>query len=203
MASQTPASEATPTPPEYATIDVTYSVTLPGRYEQDTDKEGKPRTKKDGSKIMRPVKLQIPVTVPQLTFDEWHGYWTWLDLDPEATFAHWINYQMKQKQESEKGTLRALVVKTAKTFEKSESNKAVLEKLAGRPEIVAEIESFQTAINDNLVGKPVSTEKKQKDERLAVAEKVADANPELFRQLAQMSPEQIKNFLAQTAASNG
>ena len=203
MASKTPPPEAPQTPPEYATIDVQYSVTLKGRYEPDTDKEGKQRTNKKGETIMRPVKVPVAVTVPQLTHDEWAAYWTSCGLDPSDTFAHWINYLNKQKQESEKGTLRTIVTKIFNEIGADHtSNKALVEILSGREEIVTAIVDFQNAINDNLVGKPVSTERNQKAERLAVAEKVAEASPELFRKLAAMTPDEIKKFLEASAASN-
>ena len=198
MTDQTPT-----TPPEYATLAVTYSVELKGRHEPDTDAEGKPKTNKKGETTFHPLRLEIPATVPQLNYDEWHGYWTSLGLDPEATFAHYINYQMKQKQESEKGTLRALVTKAFKELDESTpSNGALIEKLSGRTEIKKAITDFQTAINDNLIGKPASTERNQKAERLEVATKVAEANPELFRTLAAMSPDEIKSFLATTAKTD-
>ena len=190
-----PAEEA----PEYATIDVKYSVTIPKRYEPDLDSKGEPRKNKKRETIMRPLKFLVPVTVPQLSFEQWTDYWTTEGLDAEATFAHWINYLNKQKQESEKGSLRTIVVEAAQDMADTKSNKALLAKLQERPEIVTALADFQTAIDDNLVGKPVSTEKKQKEDRLAVANKVAEAAPELFRQLAAMTPDEIKSFLARAA----
>lgn len=178
----------------FTPIAVEYSVTLPGRKQTVTDKDGKPTDKK------RPVKLPIPATIYEGDFDQWTALYEALGLDPQEQFAHFVNAAFKQGNESLKGDLRAIVVEEAKKLD-TKSNKAALEIVGKREKVVKAIESFATACKYNVPTKPVKVES-EKRRALETVQKIEGAAPGLVAKLAAMTPEQLAAFL-EAAAKEG